>query len=90
MHAVIESCSRNMSPSQKGPLYDEICVYGGLAFRQLADLRHRGAFSTVAQTFTAWCLLCERSGDLQLQKLPRIWYNVSRLFDVVGGSADEY
>ena len=32
---------------------------GSLAFEQLSTLRHRGAFSTVAQTFTACCQLAQ-------------------------------
>ncbi|GAB7354530.1 hypothetical protein MBLNU459_g4993t2 [Dothideomycetes sp. NU459] len=31
---------------------------GDLSFMQLAELRHRGAFSTVSQTFVACCLSC--------------------------------
>ncbi|KAK5726895.1 hypothetical protein LTR15_002785 [Elasticomyces elasticus] len=46
----------------------------GLCFTQLAELRHRGAFSTVAQTWIACCVashdLCTSSGQ---QLLPH-WY----------------
>lgn len=54
--------------------------FGELAFQQLAELRHRGAFSTVSQTFTECCLRCARSDDLMIQTLPKEWYQV-RLFD---------
>lgn len=45
-----------------------------LCFTQLVELRHRGAFSTVAQTWTVCCLRCadldlEGSGNLLL-----LWY----------------
>jgi hypothetical protein len=49
---------------------------------QLTKLRHRGAFSTVAQTFT---LCCQRMATIEGQGLTRTqdhqvrvrWYNVS-------------
>lgn len=34
--------------------YDIHAAIGELTFQQLADLRHRGAFSAVSQTFTTW------------------------------------
>lgn len=36
--------------------YDGVQRIGDLAFTQLAELRHRGAFSTVAQTFATCCV----------------------------------
>lgn len=42
-----------------------------LCFKQLSELRHRGAFSTVAQTWTACCLLME-SGNSPLSL--STWY----------------
>lgn len=35
---------------------------GRLTFDQLVHLRHRGAFSTVSQTFSAWCVAAEKAG----------------------------
>ncbi len=56
---------------------------GNLTFDELSNLRHRGAFSTVSQTFTACCQLVQSipahqndDGDL-LKK----WYEVSRFHD---------
>ena len=51
---------------------------GNLAVTQLAELRHRGAFSTVSQTFAACCMHCSRSQDSDIRSLPRAWYNVGR------------
>ncbi|KAL8685875.1 MAG: hypothetical protein Q9224_005633, partial [Gallowayella concinna] len=48
--------------------------FGDLAFTELAELRHRGAFSTVSQTFAECCIRCVQSNDLQTQALPREWY----------------
>lgn len=47
---------------------------GKLCFLQLAELRHRGAFSTVAQTFAAFCLRCNRSSDPEIKGLLDRWY----------------
>jgi hypothetical protein len=49
---------------------------GTLSFTQLADLRHRGAFSTVAHTFTSCCQRCAKSKDPEIRALPEIWYQV--------------
>lgn len=53
--------------------------FGELAFQQLAELRHRGAFSTVSDTFAACCLRCAQSEDSRTRVLPRQWYQVSLL-----------
>ncbi|KAL8734098.1 MAG: hypothetical protein Q9181_003306 [Wetmoreana brouardii] len=47
---------------------------GELAFTELADLRHRGAFSTVSQTFAACCFQCARSKHRETRALPKRWY----------------
>ncbi|OCL07142.1 hypothetical protein AOQ84DRAFT_389700 [Glonium stellatum] len=49
-------------------------VLGKLCFVQLAELRHRGAFSTVSQTFAACCARCIGVDDIAIQELPRFWY----------------
>ncbi|KAH8724346.1 HEAT repeat protein-like protein [Phaeosphaeriaceae sp. PMI808] len=47
---------------------------GRLCFTQLLELRHRGAFSTVSQTFAAFCRRCASSAIPALRALPEIWY----------------
>ncbi|KAF1831253.1 hypothetical protein BDW02DRAFT_505741 [Decorospora gaudefroyi] len=47
---------------------------GRLCFEQLLDLRHRGAFSTVSQTFAVFCRRCVSSNILLLRALPETWY----------------
>lgn len=47
---------------------------GRLCFTQLLELRHRGAFSTVSQTFAAFCRRCVTSKIAALQALPEVWY----------------
>ncbi|KAI5787529.1 putative death-receptor fusion protein-domain-containing protein [Pyronema domesticum] len=46
---------------------------GKLVLEQLADIRHRGAFSSVSPSFVALCTRCFNSADANLQELPRTW-----------------
>jgi hypothetical protein len=48
---------------------------GDLTFTQLAELRHRGAFSTVAQTFVICCMRSNSGTDAVSQTLED-WYKV--------------
>lgn len=52
---------------------------GRLCFTQLLELRHRGAFSTVSQTFAAFCRRCATSDIEELRALPEKWYQESLL-----------
>ncbi|OAF99231.1 HEAT repeat protein-like protein [Paraphaeosphaeria sporulosa] len=47
---------------------------GRSCFTQLIELRHRGAFSAVAQTFAAFCRRTYFVGDDALKALPEKWY----------------
>lgn len=51
---------------------------GRASFTQLAELRHRGAFSTVSQTFATCCERCSSSKDASIQELPKAWYKEAR------------
>lgn len=51
---------------------------GVASFTQLAELRHRGAFSTVSQTFATCCLRCGQSSDPEIASLPQRWYQEAR------------
>lgn len=62
--------------SNQGLHYDDYHEFGELVFQQLAELRHRGAFSTVAQTFAAWCVTCSVSDNPVIVELPKQWYQV--------------
>lgn len=50
---------------------------GHASFTQLAELRHRGAFSTVSRTFATCCQRCIKSDHPSIQELPRRWYQAS-------------
>lgn len=56
MNILITFTSRRFSEFTQESQYDDVTRIGDLAFMQLAELRHRGAFSTVSQTFTASCV----------------------------------
>lgn len=47
---------------------------GRMCFDQLALLRHRGAFSTVAQSFVLCCQKCRSSDDPDVQSLTSQWF----------------
>ncbi|KAL3471955.1 putative death-receptor fusion protein-domain-containing protein [Aspergillus californicus] len=51
---------------------------GRSSFTQLAELRHRGAFSTVAQTFSMCCQRCGQSRNADISILPLLWYKESK------------
>ncbi|KAL8645259.1 MAG: hypothetical protein Q9226_007379 [Calogaya cf. arnoldii] len=59
--------------------HDHHRIFGELAFTELAELRHRGAFSTVSQTFADCCVRCMESEDLETQSLPKEWYRKTLL-----------
>jgi hypothetical protein len=46
---------------------------GKLLLQQLAEIRHRGAFSAVSPSFVALCTRCFSSPDGSLQEMPRKW-----------------
>lgn len=55
---------------------DDYESIGSSSFTQLAELRHRGAFSNVSQTFATCCLRCSQSNDPTISSLPQEWYQV--------------
>jgi hypothetical protein len=82
--------TRGASPAFLPPL-DVFNSIGALTFNQLANLRHRGAFTTVSSTFTACCQITQvlRSvyPDLPVSENHlRRWYEVS---DYVSSKPEE-
>ncbi|KAL8717206.1 MAG: hypothetical protein Q9225_005526 [Loekoesia sp. 1 TL-2023] len=77
MHSMISSAK----PAPIAQMFQHVHYreVGELAFQQLAELRHRGAFSTVSQTFAECCLRCAQSNDLMIQALPKEWYQKTLL-----------
>lgn len=62
-----------------GLRFEDLQRIGQLSFTELASLRHRGAFSAVAQTFAACCARCAQSRDKNIRGLVEVWYTVSLL-----------
>lgn len=70
--------NKSYSPdgSSAGLQYEDLSRIGRLSFTQLAELRHRGAFSTVSQTFAACCTRCAQSTEPAVRGLLDTWYKV--------------
>ncbi|KMP05614.1 hypothetical protein CIRG_05295 [Coccidioides immitis RMSCC 2394] len=74
LNAILINTTFAPSGSQNGIGYETLSKIGKLSFEQLAELRHRGAFSTVSQTFASCCLRCFQSDDAATRALPAAWY----------------
>lgn len=82
MNLMVTSNHYNSPDSNRGFRYEDFQRLGNLAFSQLAELRHRGAFSAVSQTFSACCKRCaqvEHSVEQEIKgplisQLPQKWY----------------
>ena len=77
MHATILRYANTPNFWEQDIYADIYYQMGELTFQQLAELRHRGAFSTVSQTFAIWCTSCTKSGSQTLASLPRKFFQVS-------------
>ena len=64
---------------EKGLALEDFEMMGNLSFAQLNEIRHRGAFSTVAATFLTCCVKCQASELEGFSGLPAIWYQVCKL-----------
>ncbi|KAI9376069.1 putative death-receptor fusion protein-domain-containing protein [Aspergillus egyptiacus] len=63
---------------ESGLTRDDFESIGRSSFTQLAELRHRGAFSTVAQTFATCCQRCGQSNNAEISVLPLLWYQEAK------------
>lgn len=77
MHAMVTNIRYVPSSLRESINYEGCYRIGHQAFTQLAELRHRGAFSTVSHTFAACCLICARSSQSKLREHPKTWYKVT-------------
>ncbi|PLB55905.1 HEAT repeat protein [Aspergillus steynii IBT 23096] len=77
LHATLVNSTYGPQGSS-GLTYDDYQKIGTTSFTQLAELRHRGAFSTVSQTFATCCLRCGQSSDPEVADLPTRWYQDAR------------
>lgn len=76
MNAMVTNNSYIPSSLRESTDYEGYHEFGHQAFAQLAELRHRGAFSTVSHTFATCCLMCARSSQIGLREYPKTWYEV--------------
>lgn len=77
LHAILSNT--NYGPQgEKGLKREDYENIGSASFAQLAELRHRGAFSTVSQTFATCCQRCAQSKDQSISSLPNAWYQVRK------------
>ena len=77
MQAIVSNETYTACAPGKCFSHDDLESMGRLCFVQLAELRHSGAFSTVAHAFAACCAACRKSSELPIRGLPDIWYKVS-------------
>ncbi|ETS85749.1 hypothetical protein PFICI_03774 [Pestalotiopsis fici W106-1] len=73
---VISSNIRIKKSGYIRPSSQEFEAIGNLTFEQLSNLRHRGAFTTVTQTFASCCQLVKYSSSSSEQdkSLLKVWY----------------
>ncbi|KAL1847167.1 hypothetical protein Plec18170_008731 [Paecilomyces lecythidis] len=76
LHATLANST--YAPAQGGLSRMDYEKIGMASFIQLAELRHRGAFSTVSQTFSTCCQRCGESSDPSISSLPAGWYMQAR------------
>ena len=77
LHAIVSNATYAPNDGLRRADFETI---GTLSFVQLSELRHRGAFSTVAQTFAACCLRCAENKNSEISSLPDMWYQVSKIW----------
>ncbi|EED19802.1 HEAT repeat protein [Talaromyces stipitatus ATCC 10500] len=77
LHAVVANVTYAPQNEHDGLRCADFEAIGTLSFVQLSELRHRGAFSTVAQTFAACCLRCAENENPEISGLPDLWYEDS-------------
>ncbi|MCJ1464709.1 hypothetical protein MMC07_003322 [Pseudocyphellaria aurata] len=90
MNVMVTSNPYNAPDSNRGFRYEDFRQLGNLTFLQLSELRHRGAFSAVSQTFSACCKRCAQAHksderhmkDSLIPHLPKKWYqDILRIID---------
>ena len=77
LKAIVSNKRYGYSYAKEALALEDYKAIGGLSFIQLAEIRHRGAFSTVSQTFASCCNRCATSTDSAIADLPRNWYKVN-------------
>lgn len=76
LHAIISNTTYAPKERVNGLQRADYEAIGTLSFVQLSQLRHRGAFTAVSQTFETCCTRCAENEDTEISDLPAIWYQV--------------
>lgn len=74
LHAILSNTTYAPPDSLQRADYETI---GALSYVQLSQLRHRGAFTAVSQTFETCCVRCAENKKPEISGLPDLWYQVS-------------
>lgn len=77
LHAIVSNVTYGPTDGETGLQRSDYEAIGVLSFIQLSELRHRGAFTAVSQTFATCCLRCGQSSNPTISSLPELWYQVS-------------
>lgn len=78
MRTIVQSMRNRSREGLITPSRKAFEAIGNLSFTQLANLRHRGAFTTVAATFATCCQLTKHLDPVEGEvPLLEIWYQVS-------------
>lgn len=76
LHAIVANATYGPANSASGLNRSDYEAIGVLSFIQLSELRHRGAFTAVSQTFATCCQRCGEHTDPEISSLPEVWYQV--------------
>ncbi|KAL1964941.1 hypothetical protein VTN77DRAFT_6294 [Rasamsonia byssochlamydoides] len=74
LHATVANMTYGPQDGENGLQRPDYEAIGVLSFIQLSELRHRGAFTAVSQTFATCCQRCGESSDPTISSLPEQWY----------------
>lgn len=77
MKAIVLGAKNYVGKEQVCPSKDVFSAIGNLSFEQASTLRHRGALTTVSQTFATSCQMSRHySSDNSSDNHLHVWYKV--------------
>ncbi|KAK2756662.1 hypothetical protein FQN54_005107 [Arachnomyces sp. PD_36] len=77
LHSILSNPTYAPTRGLERLTYEDYDKIGSLSFMQLTELRHRGAFSAVSQTFAICCQCCGRSKEASVSSLLDTWYQTA-------------
>lgn len=80
MKAIVLGAKKYVGKGPICPSRDVFSAIGNLSFEQASTLRHRGALTTVSQTFATSCQVSRHYSDDNSSEHPlNVWYKVGAL-----------